>query len=64
MPLDHGEVRLTASFGLTSLPARHSSSYEALYATADRALYLAKANGRNCVKALVPESIAQVRKRG
>lgn len=62
--LDHGEVRLTASFGLTSLPARHSASYEALYATADRALYLAKANGRNCVKALVPESIAQVRKRG
>lgn len=48
--LDHAgkPVGVTISQGLAEWP-RHGETAEALIAAADRALYAAKANGRNCV---------------
>jgi diguanylate cyclase (GGDEF)-like protein len=48
-------VSVTASFGVSSLPAPHVGSVDALYAAADRALYVAKQLGRNRVEYATPE---------
>ncbi len=48
-----GSIRVTASFGVVS---GFPTDYEALLHTADRALYRAKDQGRNCVVALEIES--------
>jgi len=47
---DGAPIRVTISQGLAEFPA-HGRTPEALIASADRALYAAKAAGRNCVKA-------------
>lgn len=52
LPMKDGLLYLTASFGIASLDSGVSSTYERLYATADQALYRAKASGRNRVEVL------------
>lgn len=47
---DGAPIRVTISQGLAEFPG-HGRTPEALIASADRALYAAKAAGRNCVKA-------------
>jgi len=50
-PVNRGlEIEFTASLGVGSLPAGHSSTVAALYAAADHALYEAKRKGRNRVE--------------
>jgi diguanylate cyclase (GGDEF)-like protein len=44
------EIQVTSSFGVSSYP-QAARTRDALFPTADRALYDAKAAGRNCVKA-------------
>ncbi len=43
--------RITASFGLTQY--KKNDTLKAMFDRADRALYLAKENGKNCVKSIV-----------
>lgn len=50
---DGKPISVTISQGLAEFPA-HGRSVEALIAAADRALYAAKAAGRNCVKTAPP----------
>lgn len=44
------EVQFTASFGVTGLSGDKNDSLELAYKDADKALYLAKERGRNCVE--------------
>jgi len=46
-----GELGVTASFGVASYPTPVSTS-DGLFPAADRALYEAKASGRNCVRSV------------
>jgi diguanylate cyclase (GGDEF)-like protein len=55
-PVAHG-LRLTASFGVSSLPEDPALSPEDLIRSADEALYAAKRGGRNRVVVHDPESI-------
>jgi two-component system cell cycle response regulator len=48
------QVRVTMSFGVAVMP-RDADSVEALVAAADKALYAAKARGRNCAVAATKE---------
>lgn len=50
LPMKDGLLYLTASFGIASLDAGMPGTYEVLYAAADKALYRAKASGRNRVE--------------
>jgi len=43
-------LRVTASFGVSDLPEGPADSVQAWVEAADRALYLAKESGRNCVR--------------
>lgn len=43
------QFSLSASFGIASLPANHTGQFANLLVAADKALYQAKADGRNCV---------------
>jgi GGDEF domain-containing protein len=43
------DIRVTASFGVATFPEHDARSVDDLLQTADRALYRAKASGRNCV---------------
>ena len=43
------EVHVTSSFGVTALPGGIDTNSETVIGIADRALYLAKQHGRNCV---------------
>jgi diguanylate cyclase (GGDEF)-like protein len=47
--LDHERYSVTASFGLAAAPARDVSDIDTLFQSADQALYIAKAQGRNQV---------------
>jgi diguanylate cyclase (GGDEF)-like protein len=49
-------VPVTLSFGVASYPGS-ASSRESVFAAADRALYRAKADGRNCVRSASPRDI-------
>ena len=51
-----GELGVTASFGVSSYPIPVPSS-DGLFPAADRALYEAKASGRNCVRAISPREV-------
>jgi diguanylate cyclase (GGDEF)-like protein len=51
------ELTVTASFGVASYPSPVSSS-DGLFPAADRALYEAKASGRNCVKSVQSNRIS------
>ncbi|MDZ7938814.1 MAG: GGDEF domain-containing protein [Rhodoferax sp.] len=42
-------IRVTVSMGLAGVPADEKRDFESLYTDADKALYLAKQRGRNCV---------------
>ncbi len=42
-------LKVTTSIGAATLTDAHDGSYENLYKAADRAVYLSKQNGRNCV---------------
>jgi len=53
-----GAQRLTASLGLATYP-RDAKDGEALLTSADQALYLAKAAGRNRVSLFIPVSVAR-----
>lgn len=53
--LDDDAISVTASFGVSSLSAPHLGSVDALYAAADRALYVAKQLGRDRVEYAIPE---------
>ena len=53
--LDDDALSVTASFGVSSLSAPHLGSVDALYAAADRALYVAKQLGRDRVEYAIPE---------
>ena len=48
--LEDKEIRITASFGVTMLSSDNETTLMKNYANADHALYLAKEDGRNCVK--------------
>jgi len=50
LPMKDGLLYLTASFGIACLDAGMPGTYEGLYAAADKALYKAKASGRNRVE--------------
>jgi diguanylate cyclase (GGDEF)-like protein len=50
VPAGADRVRLTASVGVASAPPGQETSFESLYRQADRALYRAKAAGRNRVE--------------
>ncbi|MHB9797296.1 GGDEF domain-containing protein [Pseudomonas sp. MT3] len=52
LPMKDGLLYLTASFGIATLEAGIPSTYELLYAAADKALYRAKASGRNRVEVI------------
>ncbi len=52
LPMKDGLLYLTASFGIASLDAGVPGTYELLYAAADKALYRAKASGRNRVEVI------------
>jgi diguanylate cyclase (GGDEF)-like protein len=51
-PLDmaNGPSRMTVSIGIAALPSPHIETAVQLVEAADRALYLAKSEGRNCVR--------------
>ncbi len=49
IPVDSEKLKITASFGLTSFITGKDDA-SSLMVRADRALYLAKKNGRNCIK--------------
>ena len=55
---DHaiGEFKLTASFGVGSLPGGTLGSVASLYAAADKALYDAKRLGRDRVERVEPDA--------
>ena len=46
---EEGHVAVSLSIGLATAP-KHGMSFETLFAAADRALYQAKAAGKNCVR--------------
>ena len=48
------EIPVTMSFGVAAFP-RSSPTREGIFAAADRALYRAKAEGRNCVRSAPPK---------
>ena len=50
------EIRVTASFGVATYPDS-VGTHDALFPTADRALYQAKAEGRNRVRCAVPGTV-------
>lgn len=52
LPMKDGLLYLTASFGIACLEAGVPGTYEGLYAAADKALYRAKASGRNRVEVI------------
>jgi len=52
LPMKDGLLYLTASFGIACLEAGMPGTYEGLYAAADKALYKAKASGRNRVEVI------------
>ncbi|MBB4866237.1 diguanylate cyclase (GGDEF)-like protein [Pseudomonas nitritireducens] len=52
LPMKDGLLYLTASFGIACLEAGTPGTYENLYAAADKALYKAKASGRNRVEVI------------
>ncbi|WP_448682109.1 GGDEF domain-containing protein [Pseudomonas nicosulfuronedens] len=52
LPMKDGLLYLTASFGIACLDAGVPGTYEGLYAAADKALYKAKASGRNRVEVI------------
>ena len=55
-PISSGlTIGVTASFGVSCLPAGHSGSVASLYAAADHALYMAKHRGRNRVERTEPD---------
>jgi diguanylate cyclase (GGDEF)-like protein len=54
VPTESGDVRVTASFGVASIPQAHTS--EELLATADLALYDAKRQGKNRVVTVEPQA--------
>lgn len=56
-------IGVTISIGVAVAPARTAANYERLYSAADRALYVAKNNGRNRVVAATEEEVlrAEVR---
>lgn len=56
---DGKEIRLTISMGCAAISA-HDRDIEELIERADRALYMAKAAGRNCVR-MAPAPVKQVR---
>lgn len=56
--LRNASLRVTASFGVSELPARQSGTLEDLYAAADQALYAAKNGGRNRVEFEAAQSLA------
>lgn len=47
---DNNSIQVTASFGLTKLMGNTEEDFENCFKTADKALYLAKTNGRNRVE--------------
>ena len=47
------EMTVTASFGVATYPDS-AAAHDALFPTADRALYQAKAEGRNRVRCAIP----------
>ncbi|MGC4009882.1 MAG: diguanylate cyclase [Pseudomonas sp.] len=52
LPMKDGLLYLTASFGIACLDSGVPGTYEGLYAAADKALYKAKASGRNRVEVI------------
>ncbi|NBX21795.1 MAG: diguanylate cyclase, partial [Betaproteobacteria bacterium] len=53
---DGGLIAVTASFGVSSVPAQKHGTVDAIYAAADRALYVAKQLGRDRVEYAAPEA--------
>ncbi|HYI11591.1 MAG TPA: GGDEF domain-containing protein [Thermoanaerobaculia bacterium] len=63
VPLELGEetLRITASCGVAAVIPTENDGWHVLLGEADRALYAAKADGRNCVRTAPPASdVAQV----
>jgi diguanylate cyclase (GGDEF)-like protein len=57
IPIEGNTLRITASFGVASAIPDMQTTPETLVADADKALYEAKHNGRNCVRAAAPRLI-------
>lgn len=54
---EEGAVSVSLSIGLSSL-SEHATTFDSLFAAADRALYDAKRRGRNCVAVAASDDIA------
>jgi len=56
LDLSNGPPRMTVSIGVAAVPSPQIDTPSQLVEAADRALYLAKSEGRNCVRRFRPES--------
>jgi len=62
--LNPDNIPVTASIGVTSLATSEANDFDRMFQVADKAVYLAKENGRNCVEVIKKlESLSKSKKK-